>query len=125
MKLWISGRIDHEIDDEFFRKVLNETEEEINKIISTKNYGTSIESWDVIMVIYKNQEKNFFKYNAREKETDIEISINYDEFKKGNLKIGKQLFFDALILSLNKLKENKKIVDFEFDRLIADIEKLK
>ena len=121
MKLWMSGRIDHDIEDSLFRTVLNEVEHAVNSVIEGKSYGSSIESWDVIIVIYKERTGSVFKYNARTKETDIEIPIDYQKFKKGDVENGKKLFFSALVLSLQKLMENKKIIDFDFQEAIDDI----
>jgi len=121
MKLWMSGRIDHDIADDHFRTVLNSVEQTVNFAIKDKDYGASIESWDVIVVIYKEKTEDFFRYNARAKETDIEISIDYDAFKSSDVKTGKALFFDALVRSLERLKGDKKIKDFAFDKAIDDI----
>ena len=121
MKLWISGRIDHDIEDNLFRKVLNEVTLKVNEIIVDKNYGSEIEAWDVIMVIYKEATVSIFRYNARSKETDIEISIDHKSFKEGNVQRCKQLFFDALILSLEKLRKNPKLKGFNFQKVIEDV----
>lgn len=121
MKLWMSGRIDHDIDNIFFGRVLREVKNEINAAIEGKDYGSAIESWDVIMVIYSETIEGSFKYNGRTKETDIEIPIDYEKFKKGDLRESKRLFFDALILSLRKLETSRRKIDFEFQRAIDDI----
>lgn len=121
MKLWISGRIDHDIENVFFGKVLHSVEQAVNAVIEKKDYGSSIESWDVIMVIYKENIEGSFKYNARTKETDIEVPIEHEKFKAGEIREGKKLFFDALILSLQQLKESKKVKDFSFEKIIDDV----
>ncbi|MET0636618.1 MAG: Imm44 family immunity protein [Chitinophagaceae bacterium] len=121
MKLWISGRIDYDIDDGFFRKVLHEVEQSVNAVIEKRDYGSSIESWDVIMIVFKDGMEGTFKYNARTKETDIEVPIDHEKFKAGHVRTGKILFFDALIISLQKLKEDRRIKDFSFQKIIDDV----
>ena len=121
MKLWISGRIDDDIEGPIFSHVLREVRDVINSYIENKDYGPEIKSWDVIMVIFKEKIAGSFKYNARTKETDIEIPIDHNKFKTGDIKDRKMLFFDALVLSLQQLKENKRLKEFPLQRVIDDI----
>ena len=127
MKLWISGRIDYDIDNIFFGNVLHSVEDTVNEVIQKKNYGDAIDSWDIIMVIFKdcNNESEQFKYSSKEKETDIEVCVNHNNFKNGDLKNGKKLFFEALLYSFEKMKGHKKLKDFDFENLIKDVQQIR
>lgn len=125
MKLWISGRIDSDIDGLAFRETLQDVENAVNAVIETRDYGPAIEGWDIIMVIFKDVGVSTFKYSARSKETDIEVVIDHQQFKTGDHSVRKKLFFDALILSLEKLQESKKIKEFSFESALADVKAIR
>jgi hypothetical protein len=125
MKLWMSGRIDHDINDEIFRKALNTVEKSINYFLDASDYGNLIESWDVVMVIFADAQKGYCRYNAKSKETDIEIIIDHEQFKNGTLADCMKLFYEGLITSLIKLSENPKLNNFNFQSLINQVMKIK
>lgn len=120
MKLWISGEVDSDIGDQF-RIAMNTVENEVNSIIEKKDYGTGLESWDIIFIISQEAGEESFKYKKSSKETDIRAVINHSAFKNANQIGQKKLMLDTLMRSLLVLKE-KKISDFKVDNLIEDIQ---
>lgn len=125
MKLWMSGRIDHDINDEIFREALNTVEKSINDFLNVNDFGNLIESWDVVMVIFADAQKGYCRYSAKSKETDIEVIIDHEQFKNGTLADCMKLFYDGLIKSLVKLSENPKLNSFNFERLINGVQGIK
>src|SRR5580692_2003719 len=99
MKLWISGEIDSILSDSF-RITRNYLEENINNILASKNYGSGVISWDIIMIISKDKGKEIYKYNKTKKETDVRIVIDIDKFKSCDDLMKKMLLLDFLITSL-------------------------
>ncbi|TAD86855.1 MAG: hypothetical protein EAY75_06930 [Bacteroidetes bacterium] len=121
MKLWISGRIEGDIQGPVFSQVLREVRDAVNSCIQTRDYGPGIESWDVIIVIYKENIKPSIRYKQSTRETDIEIPLSHHDFINGDNKVRKRLFFDALTFSLEKLRDSKKVKEFAFDKVIEDM----
>lgn len=102
MKLWISGEIDS-IISESFRITRNYLEQNVNNILASKDYGTGISSWDIIMIISKDIGKEKYKYNKKSRETDIRIIIDIDKFNSCDFVTRVILLLDALIDSLGKI----------------------
>lgn len=119
MKLWISGEMDSNIGD-YFRIARNHVENEINTILTSKDYGDGISSWDMIMVVSKDKANEYFNFDRKSKETDIRIVINYEKFENSNLLHKKQIIFDAIIFSVEKMTAFN-ITDFNFVDLKNDL----
>ena len=114
MKFWTSGRIDSGIDDEAFRTALNNVESDINNLISKQDYGELIESYDVVVNIFQDTSREKFWYNGKERQTDIDINIDHAEFLNGNSEKQYNLYLTAVLNSIEKMKVNKKLKDFNF-----------
>ena len=127
MKLWISGRIDYDIENVFFGDVLHSVENNVNSLIKDKDYGNVINSWDIIMIIFKEcrPDSEIFKFNSKDKETDIEVCVDYENFKNADLDKGKILFLNALLYSIEKMKTHKKLKNFDFEDFMKDINTIK
>jgi hypothetical protein len=123
MKLWISGEMDSILSDSF-RVTRNYVEQNVNNILISKSYGEGISSWDIIMIVSKDKGKEVYKYNKKNKETDIRIIVDIDKFKSSNSLGKKMLLLDALIYSLNKLM-TLNIPDFDYLDLKRDLLNLK
>ncbi|MDX2045472.1 MAG: Imm44 family immunity protein [Chitinophagaceae bacterium] len=122
MKIWIGGEVDSDIS-ESFRIIRNKIESAINYIISDKHYGDGLVSWDIIIVIKKNDGKFSFKYNKRKKETDIRLPIKYDLFNNSTEKKRKEIVLISLLDCLEILKRSK-MIDIDFDELNEDLKKI-
>ncbi|RQO64365.1 hypothetical protein DBR43_33065 [Pedobacter sp. KBW06] len=123
MKLWISGEIDSIVSDSF-RVVRNYIEKNINNILASNNYGDGVLSWDVIVVISKDKGKEVFKYNKKNKETDIHVILDIDRFKTSDSLGRKMLLLDSLIYSVERLS-TLGIYDFNNIKLKNDLHGLK
>ena len=123
MKLWISGEIDSILSDSF-RITRNYLEQNINNILTSKDYGSGVLNWDVIMIISKDKGKERYKYNKINKETDICIVIDINKFKSFDALMKKILLLDSLISSLENLY-TLNIPDFNYIELKKDLSSLK
>lgn len=123
MKLWISGEIDSIVSDSF-RVIRNYIEQNINNLLASNSYGDGILSWDVIIVISKDKGKEVFKYNKKNKETDIHVVLDIDRFKMSNSLEKKMLLLDSLIYCVDKLS-TLGIHDFNNLKLKKDLYGLK
>lgn len=119
MKLWISGEIDSTVSDSF-RVIRNYIEQNINNLLASNSYGEGILSWDVIVVISKDRGKEVFKYNKKNKETDIHVILDIDRFRMSNSLEKKMLLLDSLIHCIEKLS-TLDIHDFDDLKLKRDL----
>jgi hypothetical protein len=123
MKLCISGEIDSIVSDSF-RVVRNDIEQSVNNILASNSYGDGILNWDVIVVISQDKGKEVFKYNKRNKETDVHVILDLDRFKTSNSLEKKMLLLDSLIYCTEKLSA-LGIHNFDSVKLKNDLDELK
>ena len=121
MKFWTTGRIDEMIEFEIFQPVMLEIESRINNIMQGKEYGDAILAYDIIINIFKEGSEEKFKYSPKNKETDIEVNINHDEFIEGNFNMRCKLYLNAILHSLNEINKNKHLGKFDFDSFRKDL----
>lgn len=115
MNFWTSGRIDTKIDFDAFQPVMLEIENKVNGAIAEKDFGNSILSYDVVINIFEEKPVDKFRYSAKAKETDIDVSIDHDDFLKATHKERRVLYINAIILSVEKMRSHKKITNFDFE----------
>lgn len=123
MKLWISGEIDSIVSDSF-RITRNYLELSVNNILASKDYGSGILSWDIIMIVSKDKGKETYKYSKKNREVDVHLVIDIDRFKASDSLTKKILLVDALIYSLEKIS-NLNIPNFNYEELKKDLLSLK
>ena len=101
-----------------------EVEEKINALVSKQDYGQLVQSFDVIVNIFQEASTEKFWYSPKTKETNINVNINHDLFllsdKQGKL----NLYLNAILTSVNNLKRNKNLKEFDFNLLYKTIESL-
>ena len=123
MKLWIGARLDSDIND-VFRVLRNEIESSINQHIEYVDYGDGVKCWDLVLVIFSEGGNEYFRFKKKTKETDIQLCIDYEEFKNGNSLKKQSLIYDALLNSID-IMQDKSIKDLDFVLLKKDILKLR
>ena len=124
MKFWTTGRIDEKIEFEIFQPPMLEIERLINSIFQNKNYGYEIVSYDVVVNIFKERSEERFKYSPKNKETDIDVNIDHDEFLNADFNKRCQLYINAILHSINGIRTNKHLSKFNFDALSKDVSSL-
>lgn len=125
MKLWIGARIDSDINYDEFRIVRNKIETSINQFIQNIDYGEGVVSWDIVLNVFSEGGKELFKFNKKTKDTNIELWIDHAEFQNGDVVKKGVLIYNALLKSLDTMKQKSTIKDFNFDLFKKDILKLK
>jgi hypothetical protein len=116
MNFWTTGRIDIKIAFEMFQPAMLEIENKIKAAIAGKDFGSSILSYDIVINIFEEQPEERFRYSAKSKETDIDVNIDHNEFLKGSFQERCILYVNAIIHSVEKIRNHKKIVDFDFEQ---------
>ena len=124
MKFWTTGRIDEKVDFEVFQPVMLEVESRTNDLLKEKNYGDEIVSYDVVVNIFKQSSDEKFRYNVKNKETDIDVNISHDEFISANSNERCILYINAILHSINKIRGHKKLGAFNFDLFYQDVSSL-
>jgi hypothetical protein len=124
MKFWTTGRIDEFIEFDIFQPVMLEIEAKINEAIQSKSYGTEIESYDVIINIFRNVPKERFRYSLKSKETDVDVNIDHDEFLYADFNRRCVLYIKAVLHSINQIQSNKHLIHFDFAAFANDISSL-
>ena len=124
MKFWTTGRIDEKIEFEIFQPVMLEIESRINDTIQGKDYGDAIVSYDIIINIFKDRSEEKFKYSPKNKETDIDVNINHDEFIAADFNKRCELYIDAILHSINEISRNKHLSKFKFEFFKKDLKGL-
>lgn len=120
MKLWIGAEISAEIADAF-RKARGSVEAAINKVISEKDYGIKLNSWDCIVILRNdNAMKEILKYSPKNKEMDFRLRIHFDKFNSASSVEREALIFEMLERSLVLLKD-KGVDDDGLTLLKADV----
>ena len=115
MKFWTTGRIDEKITFESFQPAMLKVEKEINNVIKSQDYGDLITSYDVIVNIFEKKIEEKFRYSLKNRETDIDVSINHDDFLNSNTETKYKLYLKAVLYSIEKMKLNKHLKDFNFE----------
>ena len=80
--------------------------------------------WDLVLVIFSEGGNEYFRFKKKTKETDIQLCIDYEEFKNGNSLKKQSLIYDALLNSID-IMQDKSIKDLDFVLLKKDILKLR
>ncbi len=124
MKFWTTGRIDEKIEFEIFQRPMLEIESSINSIIQDKNYGEEISSFDAVINIFKKPGEERFKYSPKNKETDIDVNIDHDEFLYADFNKRCALYLSAVLHAIDGIKTNKHLSKFNFEALSKDISSL-
>jgi hypothetical protein len=119
MKLWLSGQVDSDIGDSF-RHTLNIVEPSVNDTITSNDYGSGLEAWDVIFVISEEGGREMCRYSKKKKESDIRVVLDYELFKNASSISRQRIFLNGLLRSIQLLTE-KKIEDLKFEKLELDI----
>ena len=135
MKFSISGEIDETIPrdkiNEKFLEVLSLVKPKLKSFLATQNYGEEVELLFICPIIMKlskkmieqgwHKERKLFK--RKNKSTDFRLRIDYNAFKKANLKEREKLFIENIIKSV-RLLEARTSKNFDGKRLESDILKL-
>ena len=135
MKFSISGEIDGSIPrdkiDEKFLEVLSLVKPKLKSYLETQNYGEEVELLFICPIIMKlskkmieqgwHKERKLFK--RKDKSTDFRLMIDYNTFKKANLKEREKLLIENIINSV-RLLESRTSKNFDGKRLESDILKL-
>jgi hypothetical protein len=121
MKFWTTGRIDEKIEFEIFQLPMLEIENRINNIVQNKNYGDEILSYDVVINIFEHPSQERFKYSPKNKETDIDVNIDHDEFLHANFNERCILYLNAILHSISGIRMNKHLIKFDFDAFKRDL----
>jgi len=124
MKFWTTGRIDEKIEFEIFQLAMLEIEKEVNDLIKNKNYGDAIVSYDLIINIFEKISEERFKYSPKSKETDIDVNIDHAEYLNGDFNKRCALYLNAVLRSINGIKTNKHLREFDFDTFSKDVSSL-
>ena len=119
LKLWVGGILDADIGDSF-RQLRNRLQEKINAALQGQHDGDALGTWDVVLVVSSRPPAEHVRYNARTKETDVRVVINYDHFAQASVAERGDLLADAVWKSLHRLR-GKRINGVDFDRLQHDV----
>jgi hypothetical protein len=125
MKFWTTGRIDEQISFEIFQPVMLKAEKAINDEISQVDFGDLISSYDIVINIFKENAEEKFKYNPRTKETEIDVYIDHDTFLNSDFQERYLLYIGAILNSIDKMRNNKKLASFNFDLFYAKVSSLR
>lgn len=124
MKFWTTGRIDEKIEFDIFQKPMLEIESSINSIVQGKSYGEEILSYDVVINIFNEPSEERFRYSPKNKETDIDVNIDHDDFLYADFNKRCELYLRAILHSIDGIKNNKHLSKFNFEALRKDISSL-
>ena len=130
IKLFISGEINATISNNY-RVARNAIEKKIqSELLNKNNYGDAVKGLGIVPIIIPNQTFiDFPKYKERklfshkQKEADIRLKINYEDFKNSNDKGREKLIVQNVIESIRIVKSKVK-GKFHAEKLINDISKL-
>lgn len=122
MKLWTSGEVWVDVAD-VHRLARNYIEQEVNKNLASKDYGSGVKEWAFISIILppeiKDQYPERFKYHKSDKSVEFRLRIDLETFKSGNEADHQRLICQALLRSLDIL-DQKKVPDFDHRKLRED-----
>jgi len=105
MELWMSAEYSGDIDDQL-REASNFVEDEINKIIKSKEYDLELDSWDCIAIIMEdNDYDEIIKYSKKKRDMDFRLKIDHKEFRNSTSQGQQKLFYNMLLRSLDFLIE--------------------
>jgi hypothetical protein len=119
LKLWVGGLIEASIADSF-RQLRNTLEQAVNTALQDHYYGDALESWDVVLAVRLSPPAEHVRYNARTKETDICLVIDYTQFEQASVSERTGLLAEAVVKSLHQLRR-KRITGVNFDQLQQDV----
>ncbi len=126
MKLWIGGNVESDIYDDFFQ-IRKDLEKNINEKILSEEFGdSSVEIWDVIVKIFKTEESlSKVRFKSKEKTIDSIVVLDYFNFRDStSLVQKKKLLVHELINVLTLVSKNKKLSQFDFEKLKKIIEEI-
>jgi Immunity protein 44 len=124
MKFWTTGRIDQKIAFESFQPIMKKVESEINNLLTLQDYGNLIESYDVVINIFEQEPEERFRYSKKNRETDIDVNINHDEFSLSNEVQRFHLYINAVLRSIEGIRNKKDLKGFDFDLFESTIKSL-
>ncbi len=124
MTFWTTGRIDVAITFESFQPTLLKISNDVNSLISQQDYGNLISSFDMIVNIFKEPSTEKFWYSTKSKETNIDVNIDHDEFLNVDDNLKYKLYVKAILFSVDKLRHNKNLKDFNFELFYNSIASL-
>lgn len=129
LKFFMSGEVDAIIADEF-RELRKEIEQKL-KYLEEKHYGGGLKEISIIPIVVnltpELEEAGFFKervlYSRKNKDADVRLRIDFDEFQKADIEKRKLLLIKNVLQSVCVLGAKVK-KDFAFSTLEKDIKEL-
>ena len=123
MKIWISAETQAEVGEKL-RLARVKIKNAVNQKIESKNYEIPLDGCDLIIVLREDNKMNeVIKYSSKKREMDFRLKIDYSKFLEANEIEAEKLHFEALLRSLNILKE-KWIKESGLDELILDVKEI-
>lgn len=112
------------ISFESFQPIMLDVEEKIDFLISRQDYSDAIRSLDLIVNNFKEPSVEKFWYSPRNKETNIDVNIDHNQFLHSENQERFNLYVNAILKSVTNLRRNKNLKFFNFTLLYDTIESL-
>ncbi len=101
MNFWISGIVEAEVGDAFWR-TMKTVQNGLNLFSGSEKYGTGVKEMNIIFVISKDDIKEYRRFMKASQSLEARIRIAYDEFRDASDVRRIKMFTDALVVILQK-----------------------
>lgn len=126
MKLWMSAELSGTYVEPYF-EVSKTIENTFNQTLSENDYGQSVEKWVYIGILLPQGIAGYHQesedYRKNDKKLYFRLTIDSEQFKRGDKATQMQLVCQSLLRSLD-LPVVKKLLSFNSEQLKKDFTKL-